>query len=101
MADDGVRVILANPHTSPAEDFRRRLPWLMQPLAGKPCEFGTPMPDVIAVRIELFTLADRIEHTKVRRGIRATTRCPLPTERVLRQVGVHECVPEPPRALCP
>ena len=65
------------------------------------CKLRTPPPNVLAVRIEFLTLGDRIKYAEVRRGIRAATHCPLPPECVLRQVGIHEGVPEPTGALLP
>ena len=43
----------------------------------------------------------RIEDSKIRGRIRAATRHPLPAERVVRQIRIHQRVPEPGRAFLP
>ena len=67
----------------------------------EPRQLRDPAPHVVAGRIELLALRLRIEDAEVRRGVRAAARHPLPVQRIVREVGIHERVPEPARALQP
>src|SRR5690242_12880132 len=53
-------------------------PWLVDPAPGHVRELRHPSADVVAVRIELLALGDRVEDAEVRRSIGAGAGNPLP-----------------------
>ena len=101
VVDDGFGIGAAGPDSGGRKNFPRRQVWLMNPFVGKSRQFRTPLADIVAVRIELLALADRVEYAEIGRGIRTATGGPLPAEGVLGEVGVHQRVPEPARAFLP
>ena len=101
MVDEGCGRCAAKFHSGSAEDFLRRSVRLVNPLHGKLRKLGAPAADVFAARVEFFTLARGVEHAEVGCGVGAAAGGPLPAERVLREIGVHKRVPEPPRAFLP
>jgi len=50
---------------------------------------------------EFFALQHRVENTKKGCGIGAAAGRPLPAHGVVRQVGIHQCIPEPACSLLP
>jgi hypothetical protein len=64
-------------------------------LAVEVTQLGHPAPDILAGRVELQSLADRVEDPEVRRGVRAAAGDPLPVQRVRREVAVAQRPHEP------
>ena len=60
----------------------------MDPLIRQACNLGHPAADVVALGIELFTLAYWIEDAKERCRVGAATGGPLPAECVIREIGI-------------
>ena len=60
-----------------------------------------PAVDEASLRVELALLQRRVEHPEVGGGVRAAASDPLPGDRVVRLVGVHQSVPEPRLAVPP
>ena len=70
----------------------------MQVFAAKFGQFGDPLSNERAVRIELFALADGIEHPEIRRGVGAGGGRPLPAAVVAGKVVVDEVLGKKPFA---
>src|SRR4051812_3319022 len=99
MTDNGPGIGAAQFDAATLEDRSRRLPGAVQPFVRQGHELRNPLAHVVASRVELLTLADWIEDAEIRRSIGAAARAPLPAQGVLREVGIHERVPKPARAL--
>ena len=69
--------------------------------AGQPHRLWNPTADVFSVGIELLCLYRGIEDPEVRSGIRSAARDPLPAERIVRQIRIHQGVPKPSCAFLP
>ena len=95
MIDDRLGIVATKHDT--------RLPqhqWLglcrsMDVAAGETGELGYPTAHVRAIRIELGALGGGIKNPEVGRCISATPGSPLPAQRVGREIGIDERVPEP------
>ena len=68
-------------------------------LGRKARKFRHPTAHVVAAWIRLRALGLGIEDAKVRLSVRAAASNPLPAERIVREIRVHQRVPEP-RAPC-
>ena len=53
-------------------------------------QFGHKVFDVVAARVKLFTLSHRVKDPKVRCGIHATTRRPLPAAVIAGKITVNQ-----------
>ena len=60
-----------------------------------------PALDIAAVRVEPGALEFRVEDTEVGRSVRAAAGHPLPRDRIVGLVRVHESLPEPLLAILP
>ena len=60
-----------------------------------------PAPDIGAARVEPGALEFRVEDTEVGCSVRAAAGHPLPRDRIVRLVCVHESLPEPLLAVLP
>src|SRR3954452_24528096 len=101
VIDDRMRIGLAE-FASGTDEFERRcLPRLMDHLVRQLRQLRQPAPHIAAVRIELLTLQDRVEHAKIRRGVRAGARDPLPVGGIAAGVGIDQCIAKPLFAVAP
>ena len=73
----------------------------MNPLRREPAQLGNPPADILAFRVELLALQHGVEDAEIRSGIRAAPGRPLPSQRVVREVGVYQRFSEPARAGLP
>ena len=64
-------------------------------------QLGDPLPDVVALGVELAALGDRVEDAEVRRGVGAAARRPLPAVLVGGEVAVDQPLHEVARAVLP
>ena len=101
MTDDWLGISNAKMDTRGSENLRRRFVRLLNPFVGKLLQLRTPTANVVAIGVEFLSLAGRIKHTEIRCCVSTTACCPLPTERIARQIGVHQSIPEPAGSLLP
>ena len=85
----------------PGAQVTGRLPGLERPGLGQRAQLGDPAADIVALRVEFFGLADRVEEAEIWRGVGPAAGGPLPAEGVVGQVGIDQGVPKPGRALAP
>ncbi len=83
------------------ENFNRCFPRPMDPVAGQAGELRHPAPDIAPLGVEFLALLDRVKDAEVRGGIGAAAGGPLPTQRVVREVGIDQRIPEPRGAILP
>lgn len=101
MINDWSRIGAAQFHSRAGEYVCGSFPRLVNPLVRQVLKFPYPEADIVAVWIEFFALSHRVEDTEEGRGVGATTSGPLPTQCIVRQIGICERVPEPSGALLP
>src|SRR5436190_2731385 len=95
VIDDRMRIGLAEFDAGTDEFERRCLPWLVDQIVRQLRQLRHPAPYVVAVRIELLALQDRIEHAKIWRGIGAGAGDPLPVGGIAAGVGIDQRIPKP------
>jgi len=78
MVNDGVRIVLAKRHTGTGQGQRGGLPWFMEELLWKFCQFRTPTLNVVALRIKFLALSNGVEDTEIGCRISPGAGDPLP-----------------------
>src|SRR6185295_7866782 len=101
MINDGSWIGLTKLNPGNRERRFRCVPWCVNVLGTKTRKLRHEPAHIVAVRIEYPPLQHGIEDPEIGCRVRAGTSHPLPTGRVVGEVGVDERVPEPTGTLLP
>lgn len=101
MVDDRLGVRLAEDDTGVFKSALGREPWRVNRFRRHPCQFGNPLPDIGAIRIEFYSLRHRVENPEVGCSVGAATGDPLPAGSIAGKVGIDERVPKPSFSFAP